>query len=183
MINEGRFREDLYYRLAQSRVVIPPLRDRVQDVPVLVSQFLRRISQNPRCAQAIAPEAMAQLMARDYPGNVRELKSVVERAALMADGGVIRPVDLAFERMLDGERNRALDAFVSSARASTPPDAEITPFKESKRTLIDEFERNYLQRLLARSDDNLSFAASIAGVDRSYLRNLLRKHGLRSTSE
>ncbi|MBI5516530.1 MAG: sigma 54-interacting transcriptional regulator [Deltaproteobacteria bacterium] len=183
MINQGKFREDLYYRLAQARLTIPPLKDRPEDIPLLVYHFLQRMPANGQGARAISPEAMAELVRREYAGNVRELKSAVERAAMMAEGAVITTADLAFERMLCGERARIAPA--PSSGGSTPsmapgPNEPLTPFKEAKRTLIDEFEKDYLQRLLARTGGNLSRAAALAGIERHYLRDLFRKHGLRS---
>lgn len=183
MINQGRFREDLYYRLAQARVSIPALKDRADDIPLLVYHFLQRLPPGVQGARAISQEALAELVRREYAGNVRELKSSVERAAMMAEGAVITGADLAFERMLLGERHRMPAAPPPPAeRASVPPspDQPLTPFKEAKRTLIDEFERDYLSRLLKRTGNNLSRAAALAGIERHYLRDLFRKHGLRS---
>jgi DNA-binding NtrC family response regulator len=184
MINQSKFREDLYYRLAQARVAIPPLRERREDISVLVYHFLQKLPTNIQGARAVSPEALAELSRRDYAGNVRELKSTVERAAMMAEGAIVTPADLAFERMLTGERSRAPTPAVSAGSPSIPPPAPdangpLTPFKEAKRTLIDEFERDYLSRLLARTGGNLSRAANLAGIERHYLRDLFRKHGLR----
>jgi DNA-binding NtrC family response regulator len=104
---------------------------------------------------------------------------------MMAEGSVVTSADLAFERMLSGERLRVSPtAGATPSIAPPPPNAPesgpLTPFKEAKRTLIDEFEKDYLQRLLARTGNNLSRAASLAGIERHYLRDLFRKHGLRS---
>lgn len=175
MINQTKFREDLYYRLAQTRVAIAPLRERPDDISLLVYHFLQQLPANVQCARAIAPEALQELQRREWPGNVRELKSTVERAAMMAEGAVISNSDLAFERMLTVERARVPSA-VSTSNSNEP----LTPFKEAKRSLIDEFEKDYLQRLLNRTGDNLSRAAALAGIERHYLRDLFRKHGLRS---
>jgi DNA-binding NtrC family response regulator len=183
MINHGRFREDLYYRLAQARVNIPPLKERADDIPLLVYHFLQRLPSNTQGARAISPEALQELMRREYAGNIRELKSAVERAAMMAEGAVITPADLAFERILSGERTKAqgtLSAPSATAPSGSDPHQPLTPFKDAKRTLIDEFEKDYLQRLLHRTGDNLSRAAALAGIERHYLRDLFRKHGLRS---
>ncbi len=112
---------------------------------------------------------------------MRELKSTVERAAMMAEGAVITNADLAFERMLSGERARAPSPVSAVPPAPTAPNNNpIAPFKEAKRTLIDEFEKDYLSRLLQRTGNNLSRAAALAGIERHYLRDLFRKHGLRS---
>jgi DNA-binding NtrC family response regulator len=174
-VNRGQFREDLYYRLTQARVVIPPLRERPDDIPALVEHFLARLAPSIPCARAIDEPALHELCERDFPGNVRELRNVVERAAMTAESDCITPADLAFERLLAGEATRSLPP-----PAATPADTdELVPFKQAKRTLIEDFERGYLGRLLERSGNNLSRAASLARIERHYLRDLLRKHGLR----
>jgi DNA-binding NtrC family response regulator len=100
---------------------------------------------------------------------------------MMAEGALITPADLAFERLLSGERARVDPAPPPAPAPGAPGAAEaLAPFKEAKRTLIDEFEKDYLQRLLARTGGNLSRAAALAGIERHYLRDLFRKHGLRS---
>jgi len=185
MINQSKFREDLYYRIAQARVSLIPLRERPEDISLLVYHFLQKLPAHLPGARQISAEALEDLTRREYPGNVRELKSVVERAAMMAEDETITPADLAFERILVGERERATGAGLQASVTIPPPPpgaapGPLTPFKEAKRTLIDEFERDYLQRLLARTNGNLSRAAAIAGIERHYLRDLFRKHGLRS---
>ncbi|MEO7093617.1 MAG: sigma 54-interacting transcriptional regulator [Polyangiales bacterium] len=176
MINQGKFREDLYYRLAQARVTLPALRERPDDIPLLVQHFLAHLPRDVQCARAIAPDALEELMRRDYAGNVRELKSTVERAAMTAAGDVVTPTDLAFERLLTGQRHHPPAPSMPPAGAG--PD--LGRFKEAKRTLIDEFERDYLQRLLVRTGNNLSKASALAGVERHHLRDLFKKHGLRN---
>ena len=176
MINRGAFREDLFYRLAQATVRVPPLTAREGDVPTLVTHLLARIPPHVQAARSITPEALDALVARRYPGNVRELASTVERLALLADGPVITAADLAFDRMLGAARGPA-----PSHEAPPPPvptGDEVQPFKEAKRTLVDEFERAYLARLLVRCDNNLSRAAAVADLKRFNLRELLKKHGL-----
>ena len=177
-INQKKFREDLYYRLAQARVAIPALSDRPEDIPTLVRHFLSRLPKSQQGARSISPEALQELTARDYPGNVRELLHTVERAAVLAAGDVILPSDLSFERMLMGECSRAGSG---PGMSDDAPTQALPLFKEAKRTLIDEFERDYLARLIARADNNLSRASALAGIERHHLRDLLRKHGLWST--
>ena len=179
-VNQKRFREDLYYRLAQARVAIPALAERPEDIPALADHFLRRLPTTTRCARAITAEALRDLCERDFPGNVRELRSTIERAAMLADGPAILPSDLAFERMLMGERSRATQG-ASSGDIEEEPSVSLPFFKEAKRTLIDEFERDYLERLLTRAGKNLSRASALAGIERHHLRDLLRKHGLWSS--
>jgi DNA-binding NtrC family response regulator len=182
LINIERFREDLYYRLAHARLNVPSLRDRPEDIPVLVRHFLRTLPDAVPCARAIAPDALEELARRDYPGNVRELKHTVERAAMMAAGSVVTVADLAFERMLVGHRERASKA-KALGTSSGGGDEEISRFKEAKRSVVEEFERGYLARLLTKTGGNLTRASSLAGIERHHLRDLARKYGLRAKDE
>jgi len=168
MVNARTFHEDLYIRLAQARVVLAPLADRPEDIPPLVYHFLQSMPPEVEGARTIAREALEELKRREYRGNVRDLRSTVERASLLARGQTITAGDLAFERLLSAERERATRA----------EPADIAPFKEAKRTLVDEFERDYLKALLLRSGDNLSRASALSGVERHHLRDLFRKHDL-----
>ena len=179
MINQGKFREDLYFRLAQARISVPALRERPSDIPLLVNHFLGKIPRDMQAARAITDGALQELVRRDYPGNVRELKSTVERASMTAAADVITETDLAFERMLTGQRLHTPATPTPTLPPASGPGGELGRFKDVKRTLIDEFERDYLQRLLAKTGNNLSRAAQIAGVERHHLRDLFKKHGLR----
>jgi DNA-binding NtrC family response regulator len=193
LVNQGTFREDLYYRLAQARVRLPTLMERPEDIKPLVQHFLAKIPWDVEAARAITNEALESIATRSFPGNVRELKTTVERVAMLAEGATIGSGDLAFERILAVERGRsaprgmrmsALPPQPGSQPGSQPqlPDFDddaIEPFKEAKRTLIDDFEKGYLARLLARAGTNISRAASLAGIERQSLRDLLKKHGLR----
>jgi two-component system response regulator GlrR len=167
MVNQGQFRDDLYFRLAQTRLLLPSLSERREDIELLAAQFLRMLPRNVSCARSLSREASSELRVRDFPGNVRELKNVVERAAYMSDGPVIRPQDLAFERLLERSHE---PAFLE--------DEDVPQFKGAKRTAVDDFERDYLTRLMTKTGGNLSMAAGLAGIERHYLRALLKKHGL-----
>jgi DNA-binding NtrC family response regulator len=166
MVNQGLFRDDLYFRLAQTRLELPSLAARREDIELLATDFLRRMPRDTACARALSREALAELATRDYPGNVRELKNAVERAAFMCDGPVIRSQDLAFERLLDRKRDQPL------------ADGQVPEFKGAKRTAVDDFEHDYLERLMAKTQGNIAMAAALAGIERHYLRSLLKKHGL-----
>jgi DNA-binding NtrC family response regulator len=170
MVNDGRFREDLYHRIAQVRVVLPGLDERRADIPGLVLHFLRSLPKDVRGARTISREAMAELKKREYPGNVRELRNIVERAAQMAEGPVIAPSDLVFERMLE----RGLMASLAVDEGGD----DLLKFKDAKQTAIDDFERLYLLRLRDRAEGSLRKATIIAGVQRHYLRSVFRKHGI-----
>jgi DNA-binding NtrC family response regulator len=167
MVNQGQFRDDVYFRLAQTRVVLPALSERREDIELLAAQFLRNLPAEASCARALSRDALAELRTRDFPGNVRELRNVVERAAYMCDGPVIRSQDLAFERLL--ERGR-----------ESPQEEFLPEFKGAKRTAVDDFERDYLERLMTKSSGNITMAARLAGIERHHLRSLLKKHGLHS---
>jgi DNA-binding NtrC family response regulator len=188
MVNRGEFREDLYYRIAQARVVMPALADRPDDVRALAQHFIAVIPFDVPAARAITPEALDVIAQRPFLGNVRELKSTIERVAMIAAGPSITEADLAFERLLvaHDRDNRGPEKLppsqppASKRSPSTPAEGEIEAFKDAKRTAIDEFERGYLERLLEKTGLNISRAAGVAGVERQTLRELLRKHGLHS---
>jgi transcriptional regulator with GAF, ATPase, and Fis domain len=161
-VREKRFRSDLFYRLAAVRIEIPPLRRRLEDIPGLVTHFVRHFSGHQSLE---APQAMIDSFVREsWPGNVRELRNAVERAILLGD--------------------LATSAEMSHfARMPTPSpivalaDEEL-PFREIKEQAIDVWEREYLGRLLRRAGGNISQASRMAQMDRNYLRDLLRKHAL-----
>lgn len=183
MVNQGSFREDLYYRLAQATLWMPSLSERSNDIPLLVRRFLlATVTTQPRAlARDISQEALALLASRTYRGNVRELRSVVERLALLAEGPVIAPADLECEAVLSGLRVRQQSGPPAHAEPPAPQESQapgLSLFRDAKQTAIADFERVYLMRLLARADGNLSRAAAFAGLERHNLRALLRKHGL-----
>lgn len=190
MVNQGTFREDLYYRLAQATLWMPPLSERAEDVPLLVRRFLADTATivPERAARDIAPDALAALQARTYRGNVRELRSVVDRLALLAEGQAITAADLQCEMVLSGLRARSEGGREITTRSpvqvapnDTTSREEPQLFKEAKQTAIEAFERAFLVRLLERAGANLSRAAAFAGLERQNLRALLRKHGLYRT--
>jgi len=171
MVNQGLFRDDLYFRLAQVRLVVPALSERTEDIELLAREFLRRLPRNVECARSFSREALQELRSRTFAGNARELKNIVERAAILCDGPVVRPQDLAFDRLLDRGREVGFE--------DTTTEGDALDFKVAKRTAVDDFERDFLVRLLARAEGNLAKAAALAAIERHYLRSLLKKHGLR----
>jgi len=169
---DGGFRDDLYHRLAVLHVRMPPLRERRDDVPALVADFLARMGR----PGAVDPAAMAKLRVHDWPGNVRELRNAVERAISLAGRDeVISP------ELLDLQEPAApLGLPDPRAPALGPPAAALDdlPFKVAKERVVAAFERAYLQALIARCSGNISRAAREAGIDRVYLHRLLKRHGL-----
>ena len=163
-----RFREDLYYRLAVVRMHVPPLRDRPDDIPILVEHFVKQFC-GEREVQ-IQPEEMERLRRHSWPGNVRELRNVIERACALTHD----------DRL---ELEEAFDAQGGATAAPAGPVNIDLPFKEAKAQVIDNFEREYIRELLKRHNGNLSAASRSAEVDRKHFRELLRKHGLRESSD
>jgi DNA-binding NtrC family response regulator len=160
-----RFREDLYYRVAVVRMLVPPLRERPDDVPLLVEHFVRQLSGNRRLE--VAREDLERLRRHSWLGNVRELRNVIERACALSHG----------------DRLEIDEAFDDRPMTTTGSVNVDLPFKIAKAQVVDNFEREYVRALLKRHDGNLSAAARAAEVDRKHLRELLRKHGLREASE
>jgi len=168
-VNEGRFREDLYYRLSVVQMELPPLRRRRDDVPLLVKKFLVDLH-GPTAMESIADfdRTMDVLKRHDWPGNVRELRNLIEVAFYSER----RPLDLS--AFLSLGRLRA-------GRKAEPEASYATdkPFKDAKNELIEGFEKTYLLDLLARNHANISRSAREAGIERAYLQRLIKKYGLK----
>jgi len=150
---EGRFREDLYYRLNEVAVRVPPLRERLGDPVVMASFFLRRFaSEYGRPIRGFASAALAAINDHPWPGNVRELENRVKRAVIMADGTLLSTADLGLSAQ--GEEAPSLGIRAARARA----------------------EREVLQMALAQTGSNLSKAAKLLGISRPTLYDLMQQH-------
>jgi DNA-binding NtrC family response regulator len=175
-VKQGRFRQDLYFRLAVIRVKLPPLRDRGEDVRVLARHFLWQAG-CPDPDAVLVPEVARVMRTRRWPGNVRELRNFVEQAMLAVDGVPLPddelspPATPAAEPTPMGERSQWLASVL-------PREWLEQPYKQLKETLVNQLEALYLGHLLERHGENISRIARDAGVDRSLVRILLRKHGL-----
>ncbi len=190
-VNRGRFREDLYYRLAVARVHVPPLRERREDIEPLIEHFLS-ITPNANGAR-LSPETVELMKKHDWPGNVRELRNVIERALLLSeppmgavtDGGLRAPSPVA-ENGPDAANVQASGDPAAYAAVVTPRGREMfeiaidtrSPFKEAKQALVTEFERRYIRRLLAEHGGNISAAARVAGIDRMSIHKMLHRLGI-----
>lgn len=156
-VNAGSFRLDLFYRLAVVVLCIPPLRERVEDIPLLVETFVRAAGHEGDVTALFSPPALAALAAQPWPGNVRELQNLIEATVAMGE-------DL-------------------TPRADGPiaplPGAAPLPYRFARERVLADFERAYVGDLYARSGGNVSHAAREARMDRSYLIQLLRKHGVK----
>ncbi len=171
-IRAGRFREDLFYRLHVFPVTLPPLRDRMEDVPLLAAHFLTKHARALRRELAgFEPEALQRLAAYPWPGNVRELENAVERAVAVSTDDRVRMADLPAEVLGGG------------GAASPPLDPAALaqlPYREAVEKARDRTSREYLVALLAEFGGNVTRAAERAGLERESLHRLLRKHGIKS---
>ena len=159
-VHQGTFRQDLYYRLAVAMVRVPPLRERAEDLPLLVQRFLAAMGKQDF---ELPLELKARMAAYAWPGNVRELWNVVSRAVVGDD----RPLEVEYSA-----------APASAARGEV---ALGVPFKEAKEQLVETFTRQYLEALLQRHGGNISAAARVAGIARPHLHKLVARYGLRAT--
>lgn len=177
-VNEGRFREDLFYRLCVVNLEIPPLRRRKEDIPLLARKFVSDLHGADALDEiADFDAAMEALRRHDWPGNVRELRNLIDRAFYSP----ARPIDLAASLGV-GRPIRPRSAGGDSAIEAMKAEDGVgnRPFKEEKAELVDEFERKYILRLLKRNDGNISKSAREAGIERAYLQRLIKKYGIES---
>ncbi len=175
MVNEGTFREDLYYRLTVVEVDLPSLRERSEDIPALAGQFLEESAKRgPRegATFSITHDAMTKLQAYPWPGNVRELKNTIERAVSLADG-----TELGMHDLMPASQKTPPMVFPGGT-AEQFVDNEI-PFKDAKQRIVDAFEAQYLKAVLDKHGDNISRSARAAGLTRYHLRELAKRYGLR----
>ncbi|MDQ3334815.1 MAG: sigma 54-interacting transcriptional regulator [Myxococcota bacterium] len=181
-VNRGRFREDLYYRLAVARVHVPPLRERKDDLPLLIEHILATTPGGETAS--IAQETIDLMMKHDWPGNVRELRNVIERAVLLSESPDTE--DSLRRTPLASSANKSEASItVTPSQTATSAEASMTvpvdvaiPFKNAKQNVISEFERRYISRLLAQHDGNISAAARAAGIDRMSIHKMLHRLGL-----
>ena len=167
----GRFREDLYYRLAVVEVSLPPLRERREDLPLLVEHLLTRSGAHQ--LRGIAPEVQNLFDTWRWPGNVRELNNVLVRAVPFCDGPLVTPAALPDALRGAPARERSEPA-VGVGLPSTD-----MPLKDARDQLIEAFERRYLVDLIERHDGNVSRAARVADMDRKSITRLLKKHQIK----
>jgi len=164
-VKSGRFREDLYYRLNVIHINIPPLRERREDIPHLVEHFFGKLGKRQgRTLQRVSADAMRSLMNYSYPGNVRELENIVERAVALAEGDTLN-ADLLPEAVL-------------RSPASPPAPDRAMEGKETLDALVDAYEKSLIEEALKRSEGNRTKAARILGVTFRSFRYRLKKYGM-----
>jgi len=155
MVNDGRFRQDLYFRINVMNIYLPPLAKRRQDIPLLTHYFINKYnSRTDKKVTSVSPEALQQLMAYDFPGNVRELENIIERAIVLARGETIEVEHL--------------------------PEMAVHTFRANKGSIpsLDEQERSYIEWVLDQTDGNKTKAADILGIDRVSLWRKLKKFAI-----
>jgi len=158
-VRAGRFREDLYYRLAVVELAVPPLRERIEDIDALALRFANAVG-----LRELPPELFGRLRARAWPGNVRELRNVVQAFAALG--------------RLPPEGGPLGDATTGAAGTIDQMIDVTRPYADQKDDLVDQFTRAYLVRLMQHTNGNQSAAARLSGLDRSWLWRLLVKHGI-----
>ena len=160
-VKAGTFREDLYFRLHILSLFLPPLRERMEDIPLLAKYFLKKYCSRFRSNyKALAPGALLKLASYAWPGNVRELEAVIQRTIVLSSASLIQAAE------------------IDLPTAAQMPSKRDFPFQALKRRTIDTFEKSYLSQLLMTHRGNISRAAKDAGKDRRAFRRLMEKHGL-----
>ena len=185
MVQEGRFREDLYYRLRELEIVLPPLRERREDVAMLAGRFLGEAAEELGYSevQALSPEALERLRTEAWRGNIRELRHVLKGAALRAGGGPILPSHLDLDRVrlapmahAPDPRTAGAPLLAGAAEAAVGAAAEGAAGTWKER--LEAQEKEALQRTFAAASGNLTRAAELFGVPRTTYREKLVRHGL-----
>jgi two-component system NtrC family response regulator len=161
-ITDGRFREDLYYRLGVITINIPPLRERQGDIMLLSTLFLRRFSEElGKKVKGFAPASIELLESYEWPGNVRELENKIQRAVIMSEASMIEPHDLAFSEVQTGRKN-------------------ITLYGMTLREARDKVEREKIAHAVSKHGGNIAKAARELGISRPTLYDLAKKHGIQN---
>jgi DNA-binding NtrC family response regulator len=164
LVRTGRFRQDLYYRLNVFPIRVPPLRERAEDIPLLVAHFVERCNQRlKRRVSGVGPQAMALLMAYSWPGNVREVENAIQRMMVVAKGDTLEVQDLPPE-MRGGEK---------------PPREPATDLKGITRGSAEIVEKEAIQHALAETGGNVTRAARSLGISRATLQKKMKVYGLR----
>jgi len=163
-VAEGRFRQELFYRLNVIPVTLPPLRDRREDIPLLVEHFLDQLTvQLQKRMDGVSVEAMAALVSWPWPGNVRELRNVLERGAVVAKGSTIQLADLGLD--------------------PPPPRDSVALGTPGPGGTLEDVERRYIAQVLEEAGGNVSQAARILDIDRVTLYAKIKKFGLHKAGD
>ena len=167
-VERGAFREDLYYRLAVVRTSLPPLRERADDIPMLVDHFAKQLASRSASDGKLPPEVIAQFASQAWPGNVRELRNSVARALSVGSTTLNTPIPPS---QLAAQVGEAMQVNLA------------VPLKSARDQLVEEFERRYILAALAETGGNVTRAAELAGVHRKFIHRAIRRYGLRGDDE
>ncbi|MBI3600311.1 MAG: sigma-54-dependent Fis family transcriptional regulator [Nitrospinae bacterium] len=167
-IQDKEFREDLFFRLNVISISLPPLRERLDDIPLLCNSFLKKFSD---VNKGISDEAVDMLKNYNWPGNVRELQNVIERAVSLSDGGIISVKDLPDN--IKGQGQPPQSPFVKGELKG------VVNFKDAKKEWLSSFEKDYLIELLKRNNNNITKAAEEAGIPRMTIYRMMKKYNLK----
>jgi two-component system response regulator HydG len=176
LVKAGKFRGDLLYRLNVIQISVPPLRKRIEDVPLLAYHFLRRqADRHGKRVRSIAPEALELLAAHSWPGNVRELENSIERAIVLSRGDVLVASDLPASVSGDGP-------VLGAPSRGRMGDLGNLSYRTAKALVLDRFESEYLDAVMTACGRNVSAAARRAGMQPPNFRRVLRRHRSRRDS-
>jgi DNA-binding NtrC family response regulator len=177
-IEKKEFREDLFFRLNVISISLPPLRDRADDIPLFCNFFLKGFSAaNKKEIHGISDEAMEMLKIYKWPGNIRELKNVIERAVSLSDGGMITSKDLPDNIKIPRPKLH-LGAPPPLEKGGIGGFEKVISFKDAKKEWLSSFEKDYLVKLLKRNSDNITRASEESGIPRMTIYRLLKKYNL-----
>lgn len=167
LCDEGKFRRDLFYRLNVFPICIPPLRDRIEDIPRISESFIKQFNGLLNTEiKGIHPEVLDAFQHYDWPGNVRELENIIERACILESGDVLLPD--SFPPDILGTQGEVL----------TSPVKTSLPLKEARQITVDKFEKQYLTSLLEQCHGSIKNSAERAGITTRQLNKLMNRHGL-----
>jgi len=167
LVREGKFRDDLYYRLNIIRLQLPPLRERRSDIMVLAQHFLNIYSREfSKKNLSYSKPAEKLLLSYDYPGNVRELENIVQRAVLLAKGNIIKIENLSEDIRSDVDIDEQTEELTN------------IPFREAKARIIESFEKNYISQVLMKSNGVIRQAARLANMDVKNFHEKITKLGI-----
>jgi transcriptional regulator with GAF, ATPase, and Fis domain len=171
-IKLGEFREDLFYRLNVLPIELPPLRERREDIPVLVNHFLEKhCGELKKPPKTVSPELMESFLSATWEGNVRELENVIMRGILFAPENVIHHGDVGLEQPVKGRPLRGEDVV-----------SEKHNYREAKEEALKRFHGRYIGNILSMTQGNVTQAARLCGLERQGLQQLMRRYGIRSDS-
>jgi DNA-binding NtrC family response regulator len=167
MVKQGKFREDLYYRLNVVKIDLPPLRDRAEDIPLLAAHFASKHARIGEPAKTVSPEAMEKLLQHTWPGNIRELENAIERTCVTARGPAIEPRDLPPEVLTAKQATQNYKIDLNK------------PLPDLLREATIELEKQYLRRALKKSRGNVGRCASICGLSRRSISAKLAEYNIK----